>query len=157
MVCGEWAGVCLLPFLLEVGVQYGLTLERDKAMNSQCNWRPLEGVIRPTDEFSGTDGSTVYIQIVIFPSEFVKDVDLSGFGTDLTLVGSGRVGQVHEQDAWETVDVGSIPLVIVFSVRANGSDVDDILTIDITDYTSFIDDDGNVIIDNTDDAINVVA
>lgn len=142
-----------------MAMKYGLTLERDKAFESICNWQPLADgdTIKPTDAYQGTDGQTVYVQLAIMPGEFVQEVTLSGFGGDVTLEGYGFRGDVAVRSSWDTTDITSAPLIAVLSVVADGSVLSDDLTFTIVDYTSFIDNDDNVITDDFGDAINVVA
>lgn len=140
---------------------YGLALERDKAFSSLCDLAPVSdgGTIKATDVYNGDDGRALYVQLVIPPGEFVQEISLSmPGGSELVLEGYGYVGEVRSASTWSgDVDVSTSPLVIVISTDATGVAYSDDVTVDITPYTSFVDNGGDVITDDYGDAINVVA
>lgn len=144
-----------------MSLMYGLALERDKAFSSLCDLAPVSdgGTIKATDVYNGDDGRALYVQLVIPPGEFVQEISLSmPGGGELVLEGYGYVGEVRSASTWSgDVDVSTSPLVIVISTDATGVAYSDDVTVDITPYTSFVDNGGDVITDDYGDAINVVA
>jgi len=102
---------------------YGLTMDRKQALNSQCNWKPFADgdTIKPTELYAGSDGRKIYVQLVFQFGETVQEVAITSAGSGLTLEGYGAPGDVVPHSEWADTEILYTPLVVVYSVEADGS------------------------------------